>query len=82
MKLELVRNTDNKVVGYKMIRESHDDVETFEHIRDMYFWGLNENVLTYDGRVADNTTDETVELKFATKAHHKEKLDKINSSTI
>jgi hypothetical protein len=65
-----------------MIRESHDDVETFEHIRDMYFWGIDENVLTYDGRVSDKATDETVELKFATKAHHKQKLDEINSSTI
>jgi hypothetical protein len=81
MKLELVRNPDdnNRVVGYKMIRESHDDVETFERIRDMYFWSIDEEVLTYDGRVSDKTTDETVELKFATKAYHKQKIDKINS---
>jgi len=79
MKMELTRNADNKVVGYKLIKEASDDVETFETVRDMYFWSLNNKVLVYDGRVSDKTTDETVELKFATKEHHQQKMDEINS---
>lgn len=78
MKLELRRDSDNKVVGYKMIKEEHDDLETFERIRDMYFWNMDEEVLVYDGRKSDEN-DNTVQLNFATKAHHKEKIDKINS---
>ena len=81
MKMEITRNADNKVVGYKLIKEEHDDLETFERVRDMYFWALDQEVLVYDGRKSDDN-DNTTELNFATKAHHKEKMDKINSSII
>lgn len=81
MKAELIRNSNNKVVGYKLIKETTDDLETFERMRDMHFWGIEDSVITYNGRVSDKQTDETVELKFATKAHAKEERDKINSSS-
>lgn len=78
MKLELLRNADNKVVGYKMIKESSDDTAIFEQIRDMYFWNMDDQVLDYDGRT---TNDEgyTTTLKFATKEHKKIEIDKINN---
>lgn len=79
MKMELTRNADDKIVGYKLIKEEHDDLETFERVRDMYFWSLDQKVLVYDGRKSDEN-DNTTELKFATKAHRKQELDKINNS--
>lgn len=66
MRVELTRNNDNKIVGYKMIVESEDDKDTIAFIRDMYFWGLDEQVITYDGRESDNK-DNTVVLKFVKK---------------
>ena len=78
MKLELLRNADNKVVGYKMIKELSDDTAVFEQIRDMYFWNIDDQVLTYDGRTSDEQ-DYTTSLKFVTKEEHKIKIDKINS---
>lgn len=69
MRLELIRNFANKIVGYKMIKEPHDDTETFERVRDMYYWNMGEQVLVYDGRSADEDTNATKELRFATKEH-------------
>lgn len=82
MKAELIRNSNNQVVGYKLIKEPTDDLETFERMRDMHFWGVDEEVITYNGRVSDKETDTTVELKFATKAHAKKERDLINSSPL
>lgn len=78
MKMELTRDANNKVVGYKLIKEASDDVETFERVRDMYFWALDQEVLVYNGRNSDDD-DNTTELKFATKAHRKQEMDKINN---
>ena len=81
MKLELIRNSDDRIVGYKLIKEESDDTASFEAIRDMHFFGVNDNVIKYHGRTSD-ITDATTELKFATKAHCKIELDKINSPII
>ena len=72
MKLELTRNADNKIVGYKLIKESTDDTNDVEYVRDMIFYGLGDQVIEYNGRVTDKETGETIELKWATKAHRDE----------
>ena len=39
MKLELIRDDNNNLSGYKIIRETSDELDTMEIVRDMYFWG-------------------------------------------
>ena len=75
MKMELIRNDANRVVGYKLIREATDDIATIEQARDMLFWGMDEDELGYNGRKTEN--DETIELRFATRAHRREEREKM-----
>ena len=63
MKIELTRDTDNKIVGYKMIKESNEDTNIIEIIRDMHFFGFGETLVKYDGRSSDDN-DDTIELRF------------------
>jgi hypothetical protein len=70
MKIEITRNEEKEVIGYKIIRESADELEVIERIRDMYFWGhLGE--MKYDGRSSEKGTDDTVELRFIGAKHRK-----------
>jgi hypothetical protein len=70
MKVEIISNNDNNVVGYKIVRESTDDRETIERIRDMYFWDhLGE--IKYDGRVTEVDSDDTTEIRFIREDHQK-----------
>lgn len=69
MKLELIRNAENKVVGYKLIRESIEEYEAMERVRDMYFWG-HLGKMKYDGRKSEKGTDDTVELRFVCEDHY------------
>ena len=68
MKLELRRNELGVLIGYKIVRESEDELEDIERVRDMHFWGhLGE--IKYDGRKSDGRksapdSDDTVELMF------------------
>ena len=71
MKVEIIRNNDNKVVGYKIVRESIDDRETIERIRDMYFWG-HLGKIKYDGRSSEFHSDETSEIRFVSEEHQKQ----------
>ena len=78
MKLELTRNANNKVVGYKLIKESTDDTYAVEYVRDMLFYGLDDAVIAYDGRKTDKKTGDTIELKWATKAHKREERNRLD----
>jgi len=69
MKVEIVRNSDNNVIGYKLIRETLEEIETIERIRDMHFWGMGDNVIEYNGRISDKDTDDTLELRFTKKKY-------------
>ena len=68
MKLELIRDHNNKLSGYKIIREAFDDLDTIEIIRDMYFWG-HIGKLKYGGRKSEPGTDNTMELSFVTEEY-------------
>ena len=85
MKVEITRNADNKVVGYKLIKETDADYETIERIRDMHFWGLDDQVIEYNGRSSTPGTDDTCELRFCTKEHkriEREKFEKEYEETL
>lgn len=69
MKLQLIRNAENKVVGYKLIRESIEEYEAMERVRDMYFWG-HLGKMKYHGRTSDEATNETVEIRFVCEDHY------------
>jgi len=68
MKLELIRDHNNKLSGYKIIRETSDELDTIEIIRDMYFWG-HLGKIKYGGRCSEPGTDNTMELKFYTEEY-------------
>jgi hypothetical protein len=68
MKLELIKDENNKLSGYKIIRETEDELEAIEMVRDMYFWG-HLGKLTYGGRSSAPGTDDTCELRFITEEY-------------
>ena len=68
MKLELIRDDNNKLSGYKIIRETEDELEAIEMVRDMYFWG-HLGKLKYGGRKSKPGTEETMELSFVTEEY-------------
>lgn len=69
MKLELIRNKENRIVGYKLVKEVTDNTHDVEYVRDMIFSAMDEDVLTYDGRTTDKQSGETVELRWVKKWH-------------
>jgi hypothetical protein len=77
MKLELIRDENNKVSGYKIIRETSDELDTIEIVRDMYFWG-HLGKLKYNGRKSEPGTDDTMELSFVTEEYAKLEDEKRN----
>lgn len=77
MKLELIRDENNKLSGYKIIRETSDELDTIEIVRDMYFWG-HLGKLTYGGRKSEPGTDDTMELSFVTEDYQKLEDEKRN----
>jgi hypothetical protein len=76
MKLELIRDDNNTLSGYKIIRETEDELETIEMVRDMYFWG-HLGKLKYGGRKSEPGTDDTMELKFVTELYAEQEREKL-----
>jgi hypothetical protein len=77
MKLELIRDDNNNLSGYKIIRETSDELDTIEIVRDMYFWG-HLGKLKYGGRCSEPGTDNTMELKFVTEEYDNQQREKLN----
>jgi hypothetical protein len=76
MKLELIRDDNNNLSGYKIIRETEDELDTMEIVRDMYFWG-HIGKLKYGGRKSKPGTDNTMELKFVTELYAEQEREKL-----
>jgi hypothetical protein len=76
MKLELIRDDNNNLSGYKIIRETEDELEAIEMVRDMYFWG-HLGKLKYGGRCSEPGTDNTMELKFVTELYAEQEKEKL-----
>ena len=76
MKIEFIKNNDDKRVGYKLISETEDDFLKMGAIRDMIFFGLDGKEIVYDGR--EMTPDDRIQaLRWCTKQHQdREKGDK------
>lgn len=55
MKIKLTKSKFLKQIsGYEMVAENEEDEKTLAKIRDMHFWGLNGNVIEYDGYKSDD----------------------------
>lgn len=67
MRIELIKK-DGQNIGYKLIKEETDELSDVEHVRDMWFWGLDGTVLQYAGRIPD-AQDNTVGLQWLMKDH-------------
>ena len=78
MKLELIRDDNNNLSGYKIIRETEDELEVIEMVRDMYFWG-HLGKLKYGGRCSEPGTDDTMELKFVTQEYDNQQTEKLKT---
>ena len=78
MKLELIRDDNNNLSGYKIIRETEDELEAIEMVRDMYFWG-HLGKLKYGGRCSEPGTDDTMELKFVTQEYDNQQTEKLKT---
>ena len=76
MKLELIRDDNNTLSGYKIIRETEDELEAIEMVRDMYFWG-HLGKLKYGGRKSKLETDDTMELSFVTEGYAHQQREKL-----
>ncbi len=50
MKVEIVRNEKNQPVGWEMKGENEEEIKKLSIIRDLQFWGVEETVITYEGR--------------------------------
>lgn len=70
-----MRNANDKIIGYKLIKEETDDTHTIEYVRDMLFFGMDDYALEYNGRKT-NDDNYTIELKFATRGHVTEEREK------
>jgi hypothetical protein len=76
MKIELIKDDNNKISGYKIIRETEDELEVIEIVRDMYFWGYL-GKLKYGGRSSAPGTDDTSELRFVTEEYAQQEKTKL-----
>jgi hypothetical protein len=50
MIVELLRNEDNKVIGWQMTGESPEEINKLKYIRDLSFWGSGDTAIDYNGR--------------------------------
>lgn len=77
MKIEIIISND-KVAGYKFIRENDSDAHEIELIRAMHFMGMDDQVIVYGGRKTDETHTHTMELEFRKKWYDDQKEAEYN----
>lgn len=69
MKIELIHNESNEIVGYKLIKEDTDPTDVVNIVRRLVFTGMDDELIEYFGRKSDDNNN-TTELRFCTKRHH------------
>ena len=76
MKVELIKDDDDKPIGYKIIKENDDDCDVINNIRNLIFFGFDDPHVKYAGRTssvgerADGSKYDQVEtLSFKQKIH-------------
>ncbi len=65
MKIELIYQ-DGNLSGYDMIPENEEDREVIGAVRDLNFWGIDETVIRYNGRLSDEE-DNILKLRWRQK---------------
>ena len=74
MKIVLVKNDENYVIGYNIIPETKDDKLTLGNVRNLHFYGFDDTHIVYDGMECDNNVEprEVTKLKFIQQKHVKQ----------
>lgn len=73
MKIELVKH-EGKTVGWTIIAETTEDKLKLGTMRNMEFFGMDDNVVQYDGVSSENDeagASYATKLHYATKAYQK-----------
>jgi hypothetical protein len=50
MKIALIKDSENKTIGYTIEGETKDEKLIVNSIRNMHFFGINDSEIVYDGR--------------------------------
>ena len=54
MIVELVRNKEDKVIGWEMKGENKEEINKLCYIRNIQFFGFDDTAITYNGRREGN----------------------------
>lgn len=68
MKVELIK-VDGKPVGWTITAENEEDNRTLNTMRDLQFWGLDDESVDYAGRIDDSDSDNVKTLLWIQKKH-------------
>lgn len=80
MKIELTRDENGKTVGWSITGETREDKLRLGSMRNMLFFGMNDNFVEYDGMETDpNDRDYVLRLKFATRGYIKRKREEFRA---
>lgn len=50
MIIEIIRDENNRPIGWSMQGENKEEISKLGIIRDLQFWGFNDRAITYNGR--------------------------------
>lgn len=64
MKVKLIKDKDNKVVGWDLIRDNDEEAGAINTMRNMLFFGMYEDVVEYDGMDGTETQVETLKFRI------------------
>lgn len=85
MKIELIV-TDGHTVGYNLVPENRDEQYALNTIRNLYYFGIEENVIRYDGYESTPDVNSINRMTFIQKKYHhlsmKERKQKYPGMTV
>jgi hypothetical protein len=66
MRVEIKRN-DGKAIGWSITAETEEEKQTLNIMRDLIFWGLDDDVVDYAGRIDDESKENIQSLHWVKK---------------
>jgi hypothetical protein len=57
MKVEIIKNENNKPIGWSMTGENREEINKLINIRNLQFIGINDTAIRYAGRSGGNDKD-------------------------
>ena len=70
MKIALIKDSENKTIGYTIEGETKDEKLIVNSIRNMHFFGMDDSRIVYNGREKNPNEPEYVgKLIFKQKSH-------------